>query len=256
MISLHAKTCYRLSLFPIIGEKTNKLIDEKGFNLGVFDDLDEINVEEYEREYDLIFDFYSSEDGIECAVATESAEDIEDNALSIDTSKFNLEEDEIEPDEDFILISNLEEPDGLDSNSIEIFRDMKKRQDDSSEDEHVDIIFDAICRRMSQVAEQLVEKGLAKDVESVKFALQFGPATRVWYLFDICTDEFAPELLRTIDCTDWNDCPACETLYNHWPDRLLGNIIYDGKFYAGNCEQMEDYHFNIDLVNCDLQSLL
>ena len=51
MISLHAKTCYRLSLFPIIGEKTNKLIDEKGFNLGVFDDLDEINVEEYEREY-------------------------------------------------------------------------------------------------------------------------------------------------------------------------------------------------------------
>lgn len=43
------------------------------------------------------------------------------------------------------------------------------------------------------------------------------------------------------------------------PDRLLGCIIYDGKFYEGSCESTNvpySYEFGIDLVNCNMESLL
>lgn len=63
-------------------------------------------------------------------------------------------------------------------------------------------------------------------------------------------------MLESQSISDRNDCGNCETLFEYWPDRLLGNIIYDGKFYAGTCEQMDDYNFNIDLVNCKMESLV
>jgi hypothetical protein len=62
--------------------------------------------------------------------------------------------------------------------------------------------------------------------------------------------------LRPIDCYDWNDCNVSEVVQEHWPDRLLSNIVYDGKFYWMQCEGVDSFDFNVDLVDCDLQSLL
>lgn len=255
-IWFYPETCYRLSFFPIVGEEANELVDDNEFDNEVFERLDDINVEEFEREYDVFFDFYSSEDGIECAVGDEDPEEMEDNALFIDESKYDLEEMGREPDDDFLLIANMEEPGGLDEESKEIFKDIKNRQNDATEEEHVGIIFDAVCRRLKQVAERLVENGAAEDAESVRFAMQFGQVYGACYSFDFDTAEFDPGLLRTIDCTDWNDCGDCETLYSYWPDRLLGNVVYDGKFYAGQCEQIDSFDYKIDLVNFNMESQL
>ena len=133
----------------------------------------------------------------------------------------------------------------------------KERIDkEGDEDEHVDIIVDAVRRRMKQVAEQLVNDGLADDVDSVQFALQYGNIYDYFYSCEIETDDFDVEKLRPIDCCDWNDCGLSEVLEDHWPDRLLSNRVYDGKFYQLECEEIDSFDFNVDLVDCDLQSLL
>lgn len=251
-IEFYPECCFRLSLFPIIGEESNQLIEENGFDLDVFDSLDRINIDENGRNYDIFFDFYTSEDGIEYSVNNKTKK-LKENALYIDTSKFDLEEAEEEPNDDFIFIDSLTKANVENEENIEIFNDIIARHNDAT-DEHVNIIFDAIRRCMRHVAERLVEDGLAEDVESLRFALQFGQVQGAVYSYEIDSVKFDPKLLRTIDCTDWNDCGNCETLFTYWPDRLLGCIIYDGKFYEGSCESIDSYDYDIDLVNCNMES--
>ena len=102
----------------------------------------------------------------------------------------------------------------------------------------------------------MVNDGLADDVDSVQFALQYGIIYNCFYSSEIETDEFDVEKLRPIDCCDWNDCNVSEVVQEHWPDRLLSNIVYDGKFYWMQCGGVDSFDFNVDLVDCDLQSLL
>ena len=108
---------------------------------------------------------------------------------------------------------------------------------------------------MTQVAKQLVAEGLAENEESVRFALQYGQVSGCQYSFDIDAEDFDPDVLRVIDCTDWNDCRVSETLQEFWPDRLVGNVVYDGKFHTGECEQVDSFDYHVDLVDCNLNSV-
>lgn len=254
-LHLWSEMCYRLILNPIVGEKSNELVDENGLDIDTFYELDEIIANEYERKYETLFDFYSSGDAIEYSVNDEDNEELDDNALEI-KSKLYLEDNEEDPDDDFFLVENMVEPKEEDNlESLEIFKDIKRFHNLDDYHDDVDFVFDAVCRRMRQIADRLVEEGLAEDAESVRFAMQYGKAWGCWYDYEIHSDVFDPNLLRTIDCTDWNDCEASETLYKYWPDRLLQLVVYDGKPYAGSCEGVNDFDFDIDLVDCNLQSL-
>ena len=254
-LRLWPNTCYRLVLNPIVGEQSNELVDENGLDMDTFYELDEIIANEYERQYETIFDFYSSGEGIEYIVDDGDYEELDDNALAI-RSKRDLEECEEDPDDDFILVENLEEPKVEDCpEPLEIFKDIKAFHNLDNYDDDVDFVFDAVCRRMKQIADRLVEEGLAEDAESVRFALQFGKAWGCCYEYEIGSDNFDPNLLRTIDCTDWNDCRASEMLHEYWPDRMLQLVVYDGKLYAGSCEQVDEFDFEVDLVDCNLRSL-
>jgi hypothetical protein len=85
--------------------------------------------------------------------------------------------------------------------------------------------------------------------------LQYGQVSGCQYSFDIDAEEFDPDVLRVIECTDWNDCRISETLQEFWPDRLVGNVVYDGKFYTGECEQVDSFDYHVDLVDCNLKSV-
>lgn len=141
------------------------------------------------------------------------------------------------------------------SDPVEMYKDIQIRHNETTDD-HLNIVVDAVRRRMQQVAQQLVDEGLAENVESVRFALQYGPIYGCQYCFDLNADEFDPEALRPIDCTDWNDCHVSDVLQEHWPDRLVGSLIYNGIFYAGECEGVDSFEWNCDLVDSDLNSLL
>ena len=221
-LQLFPETSYRLSLFPIIGEESNAIIDNEGFDTDTLDVIEEkynevltnihvCNIEQTERSYDIIFDFYASDDGM----------------------YYSIE-------------------DGNDS--IEVFKDIQIRHNETTDD-HLDIIVDAIRRRMTQVAKQLVAEGLVENEDSVRFALQYGQVSGCQYSFDIDIEKFDPDALRVIDCTDWNDCHVSETLQEFWPDRLVGNVVYDGKFYTGECEQVDSFDYHVDLVDCNLKSV-
>ena len=254
-LSLNLQSAYRLSLFPIIGEESIQMIEENGFDVDVFYELESLSVENTERKYDIFVDFYSPNDGVEYSVDEEDLEELEDNALVVDYGMAN-EADADEPSEDFALIETIKMAGEHSDDSKEIFMDIVNRHKEGEEDEHVDIIVDAIRRRMKQVAEQLVNDGLADDVDSVQFALQYGIIYNCCQSSEIETDEFDVKKLRPIDCYDWNDCNVSEVVQEHWPDRLLSNIVYDGKFYWMQCEGVDSFDFNVDLVDCDLQSLL
>ena len=254
-LSLNPQTAIRLSLFPIIGEESIQMIEDNGFDVDVFYELENLYVENTEREYDIIVDFYKSDHGAEFSIDDEDPEELEDNALVVDYGMAD-EADADEPSEDFALIETMKMAGEQSSISKEIFMDIVNRHKEGDEDEHVDIIVDAVRRRMKQVAEQLVNDGLADDVDSVQFALQYGNIYDYFYSCEIETDDFDVEKLRPIDCCDWNDCGLSEVLEEHWPDRLLSNIVYDGKFYQLECEEIDSFDFNVDLVDCDLQSLL
>ena len=59
----------------------------------------------------------------------------------------------------------------------------------------------------------------------------------------------------TIVCDDCFDCEVSNELWNGSPDRLLSNIIYDGKFYE-LCEIKNGKSYTeTDIVDCNLQSL-
>ena len=246
---------YRLVLFPIVGEKSNELVDENGLDEDTLYEIDEINANEYERKYDIVFDFYYSSNGIEYSVDDQDFEELTENILKI-RSKLDLEECEEDPDDDFILVENMEEPESWDyPDSQEIFKDIKNFHNLASDDDRVDFIIDAIRRRTRHIADRLVEEGLAEDVESVRFALQYGTIWDCWYECEINSDKFDSNLLRTIDCTDWNDCRVSETLHEQWPDMLLSLVVYDGKPYEVSCEQADNFDFDLDLVDCNLHSL-
>ena len=249
------ETSYRLSLFPIIGEESNAVVDSEGFDTDTLEIIEEKYIEQTERIYDIIFDFYASDDGMYYSIEDGDQEDLSDNALDINRSKYDLEEWEEEPDEDFMLVENLQMADNCyRRDDIEVFNDIQIRHNETTDD-HLDIIVDAIRRRMTQVAKQLVAEGLAENEESVRFALLYGPISGCQYSFDIDAEEFDPDALRVIDCTDWNDCRISETLQDIWPDRLVGSVVYDGQFYSGECEQIDNFNFNVDLVDCNLKSV-
>ena len=257
-LQLFPETSYRLSLFPIIGGESNVIIDNEGFGTDTLEVIEEKYIEQTERSYDIIFDFYASDDGMYYSIEDGNQEELNDNALDINRSKYDLEEWEEEPDEDFMLIEDLQMADNCDrsdrSDSIEVFKDIQIRHNETTDD-HLDIIVDAIRRRMTQVTKQLVAEGLAENEESVRFALQYGQVSGCQYSFDIDAEEFDPDVLRVIDCTDWNDCRISETLQEFWPDRLVGNVVYDGKFYTGECEQVDSFDYHVDLVDCNLKSV-
>ena len=255
-LTLFPESSYRLSLFPIIGEESNALIDDEGFDTDVLSELEEKYIEQTERQYDIIFDFYASGDGMYYSIDDGDQDELEDNAIIIDRSKYDLEVNEEEPGEDFLLVENMQMADNCDmSDPVEMYKDIQIRHNETTDD-HLNIVVDAVRRRMQQVAQQLVDEGLAENVESVRFALQYGPIYGCQYCFDINADEFDPEALRPIDCTDWNDCHVSDVLQEHWPDRLVGCLIYNGIFYAGECEGVDSFEWNCDLVDSDLNSLL
>ena len=253
-LTLYPESAYRLSIFPIIGEEANGIVDDEGFAVDVLERLEESYIAETERQYDIIFDFYASGNGMYYSIDDGDQDELEDNVLPIE-SKYSLDVNEIEPDEDFQLVEDMQMVEDCDnSDSEEIFNDVKNLHND--EKGGYDIIFEAIRRRMKQIAQQLVEEGKAEDVDSVRFALQYGELYGCSYSFDMDAEEFDPHALRQIDCTDWNDCDGSEVLQDHWPDRLVGNIVYKGKFYAGECEGVDSFEWNCDLVDSDLNSLL
>ena len=189
--------------------------------------------------------YYSIDDG--------DQDELEDNAINIDRSKYDLEEWEEEPDDDFRLIDKLQKDDDINEDNQEVFNDIMNRHNN---EEHVDIIVEAICRRLQRVAQQLVDEGLAEDVDSVRFGLWYGQLSIYQYEFQLETDDFNPEALKMIDCTDWNDCHVSDVLQEHWPDRLAACIIYDGKFYQSSGGSVDNFNFNVDLVDRNLKSLL
>jgi hypothetical protein len=253
-LTLFPESSYRLSLFPIIGEESNALIDDEGFDADVLSELEEKYTEQTERQYDIIFDFYASGNGMYYSIDDGDQDELEDNVLPIE-SKYSLDVNEIEPDEDFQLVEDMQMVEDCgNSDSEEIFNDVKNLHND--EEGGYDIIVEAIRRRMKQIAQQLVEEGKVEDAESVRFTLQYGELYGCSYSFDMEAEEFDPNALRQIDCTDWNDCDGSEVLQDHWPDRLVGNIVYKGKFYAGECENVDSFSWNCDLVDSDLNSLL
>lgn len=254
-LQLYPETSYRLSLFPIIGEESNAIIDNEGFGTDTLEVIEEKYIEQTKRSYDIIFDFYASDDGIYYSIEDGEQEELNDDAIDINRSKYDLEEWEEEPDEDFMLIEDMQMADNCDkSDSIEVFKDIQIRHNETT-DEHLDIIVDAIRRRMTQVAKQLVAEGLAENEDSVRFALQYGQVSGCQYSFDIDVEKFDLDALRVIDCTDWNDCHVSETLQEFWPDRLVGNVVYNGKFYTGECEQVNSFDYHVDLVDCNLKSV-
>ena len=165
-LQLFPEMSYRLSLFPIIGGESNVIIDNEGFGTDTLEVIEEKYIEQTERSYDIIFDFYASDDGMYYSIEDGNQEELNDNALDINRSKYDLEEWEEEPDEDFMLIEDLQMADNCDrsdrSDSIEVFKDIQIRHNETTDD-HLDIIVDAIRRRMTQVTKQLVAEGLAEN---------------------------------------------------------------------------------------------
>jgi len=255
-LTLYPESSYRLSIFPIIGKALNAQIDNEGFDTDTISELEDKYAAQTDRIYDIVFDFCASGDGLYFSVDEGDQEELEDKAININRSKYDLEEWEEKPDEDFLLIENMQMADNCDtSDSLEMYKDIQIRHNETTDD-HLNIVVDAVRRRMQQVAQQLVDEGLAENMESVRFALQYGPTYGCRYCFDINTQEFNPEVLRPIDCTDWNDCRVPAVLQEHWPDRLLGSVVYDGWFNAGECEQIDSFDYSVDLVDCNLHSLL
>lgn len=247
------ESSYRLYLFPIIGEEANDRVDNEGFDVDLSQELEQEYSEQTERKYDIIFDFYASGDGMYYSIDDGDQDELEDNAINIDRSKYDLEEWEEEPDDDFRLIDKLQKDADLNEDNQEVFNDIMNRH---NSEEHVDIIVEAICRRLQRVAQQLVDEGLAEDVDSVRFGLWYGQLSIYQYEFQLETDDFNPEALKMIDCTDWNDCHVSDVLQEHWPDRLAACIIYDGKFYQSSGGSVDNFNFNADLVDRNLKSLL
>lgn len=254
-LALYPESAYRLSIFPIIGEEANGIVDDEGFDAGVLERVEESYIQETERQYDILVDFYASGSGMYYSVDDGDQEELEDNVLPIE-SKYSLDVNEMEPDDDFQLVEDMQMAEGCsNSNNEEIFNDVKNLHND--EEGGYNIIVEAIHRRMKQIAQQLVEEGKAEDADSVRFALRYGELYGCWYEFDIDAEEFDLNALRHIDCTDWNDCShISDVLQEHWPDRLVGDLVYNGKFYTGECVQVDSFSWNCDLVDSDLNSLL
>jgi hypothetical protein len=254
-LSLNPQTAIRLSLFPIVGEESIRMVEDNCFDIDLLYDLESLYIENTERMYDIIVDFYVSNHGVEICIDDEDSEELEENALVVDYGMAD-EADADEPSEDFALVDTMKLAGEQSGISKEIFQDIIDRHNEGEEDDHVHIIVDAIRRRMKQVAEQLVNDGLADDADSVQFALQYGHIYDYVYSCEIEADEFDVEKLRPIDCCDWNDSNVSEVLQEQWPDRLLNSIVYDDKFYEVECEQIDTFEFNVDLVDSDLHSQL
>ena len=260
-LTLIPNTAFRLSLFPVFGDESNEMIDENGFDLDVLNDLEDLYTESTGREYDIVVNFYSSEDGAEYIIDGGDTETLYLDTVELDASTLRIDlgiadEDEDDLSDDYILTENLKMGGEHSSDSKEIFNDIINRHKEGYDDDHVDVIVNAVQRRMKQVAEQLVNEGLVDDVDSVRFGLKYGMLSGAFYSTIIRTDEFDPEKLRVLDCCDWNDCRNIpEVLQEHWPDRLLNNIVYGDKFYELECNQIDSYDFNFDLVHYDLRSV-
>ena len=90
-LTLFPESSYRLSLFPIIGEESNALIDDEGFDTDVLSELEEKYIEQTERQYDIMFDFYASGNGMYYSIDDGDQDELEDNVLPID-SKYSLDD--------------------------------------------------------------------------------------------------------------------------------------------------------------------
>ena len=260
---------YRLYIFPIVGEEANALVDEymysEEFDADLVTELDYIIAEETDRIYEICVDFYSSKDGAEYSIDNINFKELEDNALWIDSlalgsygiAHYGDDCSEEDFDEDFCLIGRIKMAHDYEyPMTKEIFKDIMDQHNRGYEDMDGDIIVDAIKRRMKQIAEQLVNDGLADDIDSVRFVLQYGEIYGEPFYVNIKTDEFDPNKLRTLKC-DWNDCDNMpDILTEHYDsETLLQYIVYDEKFYELECGGINDFRFTVDLVNSDLESL-
>ena len=267
-LMIKPRFAYRLYIFPIVGEEANALVDEymysEEFDADLVTELDYIIAEETDRTYEICVDFYSSKDGAEYSIDNINFKELEDNALWIDSAlgsygiaHYGDDCSEDDFDEDFCLIGRIKMAHDYEyPMTKEIFKDIMDQHNRGYEDMDGNIIVDAIKRRMKQIAEQLVNDGLADDIDSVRFALQYGEIYGEPFYVNIKTDEFDPNKLRALKC-DWNDCDNMpDILTEHYDsETLLQYIVYDEKFYELECGGINDFRFTVDLVNSDLESL-
>ena len=262
-LELHVDQGYCVAIIPIVGEENNETADEMISNGEIDYDL-ECDFENYlcencDGEYRTYFHFYESDEDHTWTVDGEELEDVEGNSIDINECKGNLEDNEIEPDDNFRLIAAMEKPEHCGPNDLEIFNDIKNRnKSEDGNDDHVDIIKDAICRIMKRTAKEMEEAGVVENADDVRFSLQVGEVYNSYTEFTVETDGgFDPKLLHTLDCTDWVDCSGIsDMLQEKWPDnRLADYIIYDGKFYVGD-SQIDSFDYQSDIVNSDLESLM
>ena len=263
-LQLSVDAGYRLHLIPIIGEESNDMADEMIGNgevdYGMVDDIECSLCDRDLGDYRLCFDFYNADEDHTWTDANgDVIEGVDENCIDININKGWFEEDGIEPDDNFKLIDKLVPGESLgNGDEKEIYNDIMARHNEGVDDEHVDIIKDAICRRMKQVSEQLVKDGLIDNADDARFILQFGVANECYIEYTVpVAGEFDSNLLRPLACEDWSDCSnVSEVMYEYMPDRLSELVIYDGKLYLGSCSASGDYNYQADIVNCDLESFM
>jgi hypothetical protein len=220
--------------------------------------------------------FYSYADGIKYSINNGRKKTLEDEESYIviqsvcdyiDDEETSATTEEIiaeisEDNEDFSLIGKMNMASEIaNPMSKEVYKDIKNLHNLRDDDERVDFIVDAIKRRMRELAEKLINDGMVgdvwevDDVDDIHFALGFTQLDEATCTYMIDTNKFDIEKLRTIVCDDWHDCEVSNVLWNGSPDRLLSNIIYDGKFYEP-CEIKTGRSYTeTDIVDCNLQSL-
>ena len=253
---------YQVYIIPIVDDgiqMADDMIDNGDVDYDMINDIENIACECDLDRPSLVF--YQSESEPKWSVSIghkEEIDDADDNSLVV-VNQSQVEEDD-ELSDDFELVGNLSYAASEWENDVkEVYNDMLAIHNER-EDEHVDFIKDALCRRMRQIATKLVDNEFIESVDDAKFVLEYGKfysyCDVVEYTIPV-SGKFKPELLRPIDCTDWVDCDDISNvlLDGEWADRLASCVVYDGKLYSGtaNCESFD---YTADIVNCDLESLI
>jgi len=260
-VSISGKQIYTLYLLPIIGEKSNKMVD-KMISDGEID---------YDAEADIVYDFfdfdgdgyfricmnfYNADDMYALNFNGEEFDQNDANLLDIFMTRYCYEDDPIEC-KDYKFADGLVNETSTDVGR-EIYKDIMDRHNQRYEDDNVDAIKDALCRRMRQIGAQLEEKGLIESADNLRFILQYGTQdfSSIEYVIPV-TGDIDFNLLHPIYCQDWQDCDVCDMLlHSDTTDRLAEFIVYDGKLYEGECIDPENYDYTADIVDINLKSLM
>ena len=263
-VSISVNQIYTLYLFPIIGENSNEMADQMIAD-GKID---------YDVEADIVYDFYDmDEDGnFRICLDFYDVDDVhamnfngnnivpyDEKPLDIFLTRAIYDENPIEC-KDYIYADDLvNATSSFDYDGREIYKDIMDKHNQHDEDDNVEVIKDALCRRMRQVGALLVEKGLIESVDDLRFILQYGTKDTSSIEYDIpVTGAIDIDLLHPINSQDWQeDCDISEMLiYGDEANRLAEYIVYDGKLYRGGCIDPENYNYTADIVDINLQSVM